>query len=49
MGQTFPPFLAMPGFWKYLFLQPIPYSQGVWWAGGKMRGMLEDTWDWFFL
>ena len=25
MGQTPPPFLAMPGFWKRLTLQPLPY------------------------
>ena len=26
-GQSPPPFLAMPGFWEHLVLQPLPYIQ----------------------
>ena len=26
-GRAPPPFLAMPGFWEHLVLQPLPYIQ----------------------
>ena len=29
MGQTPPPFLAMPGFWQLLLGQPLPYMVRV--------------------
>ena len=48
-GRATPPFLAMPGFWEHMVLQPLPYKTHKKYATCKMRiyddGELDDNND----